>query len=68
MLIGALIEVTFLIAGGVAAHHGLLHLPGIICLAVAGNLIQDHVFFLIGRFSKFEVLYGTIKRNCHPIS
>ena len=64
MLLGALIEgETFLIAGGIAAHQGLLHLPGLLVLAVVGSLIHDHVFFYIGRFTRFEVLLWSYKKK-----
>lgn len=64
MLLGALIEgETFLIAGGIAAHQGLLHLPGLLVLAVIGSLIHDHVFFYIGRFTRFEVLLWSYKKK-----
>ncbi len=64
MLLGALIEgETFLIAGGIAAHQGLLHLPGLLLLAVVGSLIHDHVFFYIGRFTRFEVLLWSYKKK-----
>ncbi len=52
MLIGALIEgETFLIAGGIAAHQGLLHLPGLIALAFIGSIIHDYTCFFIGRYA-----------------
>ena len=57
MLVAALIEgETFLIAGGIAAHHGLLNVYGVIALAIIGSLVHDHIFFYIGRFTKFEAL------------
>ena len=52
MLVGALIEgETFLIAGGIAAQQGLLHLPGLILLAFIGSFIHDVACFLIGRYA-----------------
>ena len=52
MAFGALIEgETFLIAGGIAAQQGLLHVPGLIALALLGSILHDHIFFFIGRVS-----------------
>jgi len=52
MLIGALIEgESFLIAGGIAAQQGLLHLPGLIALAFLGSVIHDVSCFFLGRFA-----------------
>ena len=64
MLFGALIEgEIFLIAGGVAAHNGLFHPVGLIILAIIGSLIHDHIFFYIGRFTRFEVLLWSYKKK-----
>ncbi|MDO8954971.1 MAG: DedA family protein [Gammaproteobacteria bacterium] len=52
MAFGALIEgETFLIAGGIAAQHGIFHLGGLIALAVVGSTIHDCFFFLLGRYA-----------------
>ena len=52
MAFGAIIEgETFLIAGGIAAHHGLLHVPGLIALAIVGSLLHDHFFYFLGRYA-----------------
>lgn len=52
MLIGAIIEgETFLIAGGIAAQQGLLHLPGLIALAFIGSIIHDYTCFFLGRYA-----------------
>ena len=57
MFIGALIEgETFLLAGGIAAKHGLLGLPGLIAFATVGAYIHDNVFFLLGRYGGHWVL------------
>jgi len=51
MAFGALIEgETFLLVGGIAASQGLLHLPGLILLAVIGSTFHDHVFYALGYF------------------
>lgn len=57
MAFGALIEgETFLVLGGIAAQKGLLHLPGLILLAVVGSMIHDCFFFFIGRFGGHHYL------------
>ncbi|MCF6776572.1 VTT domain-containing protein [Thiotrichales bacterium 19X7-9] len=51
MAFGAIIEgETFLIIGGIAAAHDMLHLPGLILLAIVGCVIHDAFFFYSGRF------------------
>ncbi len=51
MAFGALIEgETFLLAGGIAAQQGILHLPGLLLLALAGSFVHDCAFFFTGRF------------------
>ncbi|MCF6765571.1 DedA family protein [Thiotrichales bacterium 19S3-7] len=51
MAFGAIIEgETFLIIGGIAAAHDMLHLPGLILLAIVGCIIHDAFFFYLGRF------------------
>ena len=68
MLVGALIEgETFLIAGGIAAQQGLLHLPGLILLAFIGSFIHDVACFLIGRYAGKWILkkYPKIKSKMH---
>ena len=62
MLVGALIEgESFLIAGGIAAQQGLLHLPGLIILAFLGSAIHDITCFLFGRFAGKWLLTKTPK-------
>ena len=52
MFFGALIEgETFLIAGGVAAQQGILHLYGLIALAFFGSTLHDCAFFFLGRYA-----------------
>lgn len=51
MAFGAIIEgETFLIAGGIAAQQGILHLPGLIALAVVGSCLHDWALFFLGRY------------------
>ncbi len=51
MAFGALIEgETFLLVGGIAASQGILHLPGLILLAVIGSTFHDHIFYALGYF------------------
>ncbi len=51
MAFGALIEgETFLIAGGIAAQQGILHVWILILFALVGSMIHDCAFFFIGRF------------------
>jgi len=58
MAFGALIEgETFLLAGGIAASQGLLHLPGVILLAVVGSMIHDHFFYALGYFGGRKFLH-----------
>lgn len=62
MFIGALIEgETFLIAGGIAAKHGLLGLPGLIGMAVIGSYLHDNIFFYLGRFGGQRILQRSPK-------
>jgi len=62
MLIGALIEgETFLIAGGVAAKHGLLSVPLLILIAWLGSMLHDIICFLLGRYAGHWVL-GKVPR------
>lgn len=52
MALGALMEgETFLIAGGIAAKHGLLSVPWLIALAWVGSTIHDLVCFFFGRYA-----------------
>ena len=52
MIIGALLEgESFLIAGGVAAKHGLLSVPLLILIAWVGSMIHDFGCFFIGRYA-----------------
>ena len=57
MFFGALIEgETFLLAGGIAAKHGLLHLPGLIGMAILGAYLHDNFFFFLGRIAGRRLL------------
>lgn len=57
MAFGALIEgETFLLAGGIAASQGMLHVPGLIVLAIVGSVIHDNAFFALGRFGGRAIL------------
>ena len=52
MAFGALAEgESFLIAGGIAAKHGLLSIPGLIALAWLGSTVHDCFFFFLGRYA-----------------
>ena len=57
MALGAIIEgETFLVMGGVAAANKLLHLPGLIALAIVGCLIHDGFFFSLGKLGGNRIL------------
>ena len=50
LLVGAFLEgETIVLMGGFSAHHGYLHLPGVIIAAFAGSLAGDQVAYLLGR-------------------
>jgi membrane protein DedA with SNARE-associated domain len=50
ILVGTFFEgETILVLGGLAAHRGLLWLPGVIACAFVGSLASDQLFFFIGR-------------------
>jgi len=50
ILVGTFLEgETILVLGGLAAHHGLLSLPGVIFAAFVGSLLSDQLFFFLGR-------------------
>ena len=50
ILVGTFLEgETILVLGGLAAHRGLLSLPGVIACAFVGSLASDQLFFFIGR-------------------
>lgn len=50
ILVGTFLEgETILVLGGLAAHRGLLWLPGVMACAFAGSLASDQLFFFIGR-------------------
>ncbi|MFN8643508.1 MAG: DedA family protein [Candidatus Binatia bacterium] len=50
ILIGTFLEgETILVLGGLAAHRGLLSLPGVMACAFVGSLASDQLFFFIGR-------------------
>ena len=58
MAFGALIEgETFLLAGGIAASQGYLHLPGLILLALVGSTVHDHFFYVLGHFGGRRLLH-----------
>ncbi len=58
IFIGTLIEgETVLIAAGFAAHRGMLDLPLVVALAIAGGALGDTLIFMIGRW-KGEALLG----------
>ncbi len=51
IFIGTLLEgETILIAAGFAAHRGLLSLPTVILVAIAGAILGDELAFLLGRW------------------
>ena len=57
MMFGALIEgESFLVAGGIAASAGMLHLPLLILLAFVGSTLHDNFFFSLGRFFGHKIL------------
>jgi membrane protein DedA with SNARE-associated domain len=50
ILVGTFLEgETILVLGGLAAHRGLLWLPGVMACAFVGSLASDQIFFFIGR-------------------
>src|SRR6516164_6028052 len=50
ILVGTFLEgETILILGGLAAHKGLLELPGVMLAAFVGSTLSDQLFFLLGR-------------------
>ena len=50
ILVGTFLEgETILVLGGLAAHRGLLWLPGVMACAFVGSLASDQLFFFIGR-------------------
>lgn len=68
MAFGAIIEgETFLLAGGIAASQGLLHLPGLILLALVGSTLHDHFFYLIGYFGGKPLLrrFKSLEQKSH---
>lgn len=55
--VAALIEgESILLAGGIAAHMGLLDLKIMICLGVVGSVIHDHLFFFLGRYAGTKLM------------
>jgi len=57
MAFGAIVEgETFLVAGGVAAQQGILHLPGLIALALVGSALHDNSLFWLGRLGGKKIL------------
>jgi membrane protein DedA with SNARE-associated domain len=57
ILIGTLLEgETILVLGGLAAHRGLLWLPGVMACGFVGSLASDQFFFFIGRRHGAEFL------------
>ena len=50
ILVGTFLEgETIVVLGGLAAHRGLLWLPGVMACAFLGSLASDQLFFFIGR-------------------
>ncbi len=50
ILVGTFLEgETILVLGGLAAHRGLLWLPGVMACGFVGSLASDQLFFFIGR-------------------
>lgn len=49
ILLGALEGEVALVLGGIAAHAGLLSLPAVIGLSLAGSIFADLVWFFLGR-------------------
>lgn len=50
ILLGTFLEgETILVLGGLAAHKGLLWLPGVVACAFVGSVASDQLFFFIGR-------------------
>ncbi|MBX3026457.1 DedA family protein [bacterium] len=50
ILLGTFLEgETILVLGGLAAHKGLLSLPGVMACGFLGSLASDQLFFFIGR-------------------
>lgn len=57
VFIGCLFEgETFALAGGVAAHRGLLSLPQVMAAAFAGSLITDQALFWLARHHREFIL------------
>lgn len=53
MIVGALLEgESFLIAGGIAAKHGLLSVPLLILIAWLGSMLHDFACFFMGRYAE----------------
>lgn len=51
ILVGTFLEgETILVLGGLAAHKGLLSLPGVMACAFVGSLASDQLFFFLGRW------------------
>lgn len=51
MAFGAIIEgETFLVAGGIAIHYGMLNFPGVILLSLLGSFAHDCFLFFLGRY------------------
>lgn len=66
MALGAIIEgESFLIAGGIAAKHGLLSIPWIIVLAVVGSTLHDCTLFFTGRYAGGWVLKKKPNMRAH---
>lgn len=64
MAFGALIEgETFLLAGGIAAQQGILHIPGLLLLALVGSFVHDISFFMIGRFFGHRYFQQSLSQN-----
>lgn len=51
ILIGSFFEgETILVIGGLAVQHGLLKLPVVLVCSLAGTLVSDITFFMLGRY------------------
>jgi membrane protein DedA with SNARE-associated domain len=55
-----------LVAGGAAAASGLLHLPGLLLLAITAMLIGDSLLFVMGRYMGWGLLGFLCKLSVNP--
>ncbi|MDO8590670.1 MAG: DedA family protein, partial [bacterium] len=57
ILLGSFFEgETILIIGGLAVHQGLLDLPLVFLCSLAGTLVSDNTFFLLGRYKGHKLV------------